>query len=248
MSTQGFEFKAARERAHLTQQDVAEKVGVSLRTVGNWERGESIPRSRMAALVDVLGLDDPRDEMVSHLGRLVRSERGRLGYKSAERAADAAGIKNYKTLAQFELGKTMPNSTNRALIEELLMWQDGALTDALSKTTEEVTLDTLRDWEKEEPASAASELTDDDLIVEVIKRMGVWRLKLAAAEQITGGAIEPGSERVAGGTVGGGKSASGGVDFGKRTPAERVHQSAYDLAAHTPRGGKKVDPRKATRK
>ena len=30
---------------------------MTLRTIGNWERGENIPRNRLAALQDVLGID-----------------------------------------------------------------------------------------------------------------------------------------------------------------------------------------------
>lgn len=54
----GSEIRQARERARLTQGELGEKVGVSGRTVGNWERGASIPRNRAARLVEVLNLDD----------------------------------------------------------------------------------------------------------------------------------------------------------------------------------------------
>lgn len=50
----GEQIRAARERARMSQQELAKKVGVSLRTVGNWERGESIPRNREHALRQVL--------------------------------------------------------------------------------------------------------------------------------------------------------------------------------------------------
>lgn len=56
----GPEIKAARERAHMTQQELAEKVGVGLRTVGNWERGESVPKNRMAAIERLF--QEPADE------------------------------------------------------------------------------------------------------------------------------------------------------------------------------------------
>lgn len=179
-------------------------------------------------------------EVVAHVGRMVRAERARLGYTSVEKATSAAGIKSYKTLAQFELGKSMPNAATRALIEDLLMWRDGSLTEALKQDDLEVlSFEWFRDWEKEEPVSAAADLSDEALLTELIKRLDRIRLQVAGAP-----AVVADVEAV----VRGGKSASGGADFGKRTPAEMVHQSAYDLAAHTPRGGKKVDPRKATRK
>lgn len=50
----GTEIRQARERARLTQEQLAHTLGVSLRTVGNWERGASVPRSSEARLRDVL--------------------------------------------------------------------------------------------------------------------------------------------------------------------------------------------------
>lgn len=38
----GSELRAARKRQHLTQEDLAPLLGVSTRTVGNWERGTYI--------------------------------------------------------------------------------------------------------------------------------------------------------------------------------------------------------------
>lgn len=56
MSTElGRRIREARERAGLTQQQVAAEIGVSLRTVGNWERGETVPLNRFARLEAVLG-------------------------------------------------------------------------------------------------------------------------------------------------------------------------------------------------
>ncbi len=50
----GDEIRAARERAGLTQQQLAATLGVSTRTVGNWERGETIPRNRRGAIRSAL--------------------------------------------------------------------------------------------------------------------------------------------------------------------------------------------------
>lgn len=65
----GEQIRAARERAHLSQQELANRLGVSMRTVGNWERGETVPRNRMAAIYEVLGVDDEpaiRDESIGN--------------------------------------------------------------------------------------------------------------------------------------------------------------------------------------
>lgn len=50
----GDEIRSARKRAGLSQGRLAELVGVSMRTVGNWERGESAPGIAEPRLMDVL--------------------------------------------------------------------------------------------------------------------------------------------------------------------------------------------------
>lgn len=52
--TTGRDIRTARERAGMTQQELARRVGVSLRTVGNWERGETVPLNRAGTLETVL--------------------------------------------------------------------------------------------------------------------------------------------------------------------------------------------------
>src|SRR5258708_7890925 len=55
--TLGLRIRRARERRHWGQQQLADAVGVSLRTVGAWERGEvSAPRASIGPLEDVLGV------------------------------------------------------------------------------------------------------------------------------------------------------------------------------------------------
>ena len=89
----GSEIRQARERARLTQGELGEKVGVSGRTVGNWERGASIPRNRAARLVEVLNLDDQAEpanplQVVSDATLLAeiarRFEEGRTREKAGE--------------------------------------------------------------------------------------------------------------------------------------------------------------------
>lgn len=51
----GWRIRRARERARLTQRQLAEAVGVDRKTVGNWESGVSSPRSSLGRLETVLG-------------------------------------------------------------------------------------------------------------------------------------------------------------------------------------------------
>lgn len=50
----GHDIREARERAGLTQSQLGALVGVSLRTIGNWERGTTVPLNRLSKLREVL--------------------------------------------------------------------------------------------------------------------------------------------------------------------------------------------------
>lgn len=50
----GAQLREARESRRWTQEQLAEAVGVTLRSIGNWERG-SVPANREARIRDVLG-------------------------------------------------------------------------------------------------------------------------------------------------------------------------------------------------
>ena len=51
-------LKAARVNANLTQQEVADKIGVSKHTIINWERGRTKPKKHiLIALSSIYGID-----------------------------------------------------------------------------------------------------------------------------------------------------------------------------------------------
>lgn len=55
-------IKRARERLRMTQADLAARIGVSQKTIDNWEHDRRYPKSSIGALEDVLGVsldDDP---------------------------------------------------------------------------------------------------------------------------------------------------------------------------------------------
>ena len=65
----GPRIRAARRRKRWSQQRLADEIGVALRTVGAWERGEAFPRyaegdidNLETALGVSLTTDDPPDE------------------------------------------------------------------------------------------------------------------------------------------------------------------------------------------
>ena len=52
----GTMIKRARERKRWTQRQLADAVGVNVKTVDNWEAGRTSPRNRLGALEEVLGV------------------------------------------------------------------------------------------------------------------------------------------------------------------------------------------------
>jgi transcriptional regulator with XRE-family HTH domain len=52
----GLRIKRARERRRWTQRQLADAVGVNIKTIDNWEAGRTSPKNRLGALEDVLGI------------------------------------------------------------------------------------------------------------------------------------------------------------------------------------------------
>ena len=86
----GVRIRRARERARLSQEELAALVGASKRAVGDWENDRRKPRNRLGALEDVLGvsLDDseqnePDLPSPEEMERLREHAREVLGDKAA---------------------------------------------------------------------------------------------------------------------------------------------------------------------
>jgi ribosome-binding protein aMBF1 (putative translation factor) len=86
----GTRIKRARERRHWRQADLARAIRVDVKTVGNWERGQTIPRNRIGAIEETLGIsltedrddrddwydeNDPVESALAEDPRLPRSEK-----------------------------------------------------------------------------------------------------------------------------------------------------------------------------
>jgi transcriptional regulator with XRE-family HTH domain len=75
--TLGTRIRRARERARLSQEELAQAVGASVRAVGDWENDRRKPRNRLGALEDALGVSldgAPEPEPVSLIPRSLRRE------------------------------------------------------------------------------------------------------------------------------------------------------------------------------
>lgn len=71
----GTRIRRARERRRWTQQRLADALGVSVRTVNDWENGRTQPRSSIGALEDVLGVRlDSREQQARPISPQLRRE------------------------------------------------------------------------------------------------------------------------------------------------------------------------------
>ena len=59
----GDEIRSGRELLGLTQAELASQIGVSFRTIGNWERGETSPQRYEARLRQMFRGHEPAPSM-----------------------------------------------------------------------------------------------------------------------------------------------------------------------------------------
>lgn len=135
-SITGEQIRAAREMVRMTQRQLAEEVGVSLRTISSWERGESVPRNRAAAIMEVLNIppaDEPefgRMALLRRVGELGKQRREELGLSRVPFSKEM-GLGSDKTLVSFEFGRAGLSGTSYRRIEKGLGWRLGVIDDVL---------------------------------------------------------------------------------------------------------------------
>lgn len=96
----GARIRRARERARLSQEELAALVGASSRAVGDWENNRRKPRNRLGVLEDVLGVSledtpEPEPTIPKNLQRAIETTDG---LTEEERRAVMAAIR--RTLAK----------------------------------------------------------------------------------------------------------------------------------------------------
>lgn len=188
MSANGNEIKEARERKRMTQQELADAVGVSLRTVGNWEQGASVPRNSMGRLAEVLGLPSKwsggTQGARARIGELARQRRRELGFGGAARFAEEIGV-GYQTVSRFENATQGTDATVSAKLERGLDWAPGVIVRTLERVAageldpEDISMDTMNP--PAPPVTSAALLSDEDLLTEVLRRMESWKGAIVAA-------------------------------------------------------------------
>lgn len=179
----GDQIRTARERRRMTQQELADELGVSLRTVSNWERGDSIPRNRAGAIEEFLGIAESLPEFGEmairrRLGELGKQRREELGL-SSKNFAEEAGLGSDKTVRQFEFAKVMPSGVVQRKLEKALGWRLGSIDDALRDVKRKASSIRMEDLDAEDSLFIAKEagavslesVPDEVLLREVARRM-----------------------------------------------------------------------------
>jgi DNA-binding transcriptional regulator YiaG len=181
------EIKTGRERMRMTQQQLADAVGVSLRTVSSWERGQSVPRNRAAVLADVLEIDRGRSPefgltaLKNRIGYLAKQRREELGMARVPFARHI-GLGSDKTLQDFEFGRRVPQGTSVRKIEKALGWRLGVVDDILNgpdRKAADLSMEDMDEFEPNQPLPL-DRVPTDQLLSEVIRRLGAIQKAIGA--------------------------------------------------------------------
>ncbi len=162
----GARIRDARKARSLTQEDLAALLGVSSRSVGDWERGSAEPRSTTAAkLAEILGIavhangDTPPDATDDAPGEtlpdVINSLAAARGLESGRATARAAGIYP-ETLRQIRLG-VVPEADTLHKIARGLAGPDDIIADVYARLHQAAY---RRDRAHYTPPDAAHDMTD----------------------------------------------------------------------------------------
>jgi transcriptional regulator with XRE-family HTH domain len=129
---------ARRQELRMSRGDLAERLGVSVRTVASWELGYRAPASaqlvRIAEAIEVdtasLAAALPRQRVASALGHLMLTRQRELGLRSAD-IARLAGTTE-ATVSRWVNGRSRPAPQNLRRLAEALKIPHSRLVDAVS--------------------------------------------------------------------------------------------------------------------
>ena len=127
---------ARRQELRLTRAELAERVGVAVRTVVAWELGYRIPGSaQLARIAEALGVDTaslaaalPRRWADGTLGDLILARRRELGLRSAD-LAQLIGTTE-ATVSRWANGRSRPGARNLQRLADALQLPYARLLDA----------------------------------------------------------------------------------------------------------------------
>jgi len=194
------QIKSARERRQMTQAELAEEVGVSLRTVGSWERGESVPRNRMGAVAEALGIvvegerDYGQQAIKRRLGVLAKQRREQMGYGRVSFAKDS-GIGSDSSVMDFEFAKRWPREATLRKFEAALGWK-AFVTDEILASGQRASSIEMKDLddpavERDSNGTAVlRQFSTTQLLEELILRLGELKAREVAKSAGLGASTE----------------------------------------------------------
>ena len=114
-------------------------------------------------------------ENQERLAKFITARRIQLGMTGTAQLAQASGI-GKRTIDGWLSGETEPQAANQYKLEQALQWRRGAIAALLTADyPEAVSLEDMAEPQEQPKATRASELTDDELLVEVMHRLRDWR-------------------------------------------------------------------------
>lgn len=87
MEDLGGRIRRLREERRWSQQQLGDLVGVSTKTVSNWERGRNIPRASLGALSRLFGVDIEGDSATDPVETAIRGS-GLPGWRQSALIAE----------------------------------------------------------------------------------------------------------------------------------------------------------------
>lgn len=177
------QIREGRNRRGITQQELADELGVTTRTVGNWERGDSIPRNKMGAIREALDLGDVPEgyewglpAVRVKLGALAKQRREELGL-SRDALADRAQLRSKQTVMNFEFARSMPHGQTLRQIEKALEWKFGSIDEALEsgKRASDLEMEFFDIFDRTPKKRPLASYSTEEVLDEAIRRLTEFR-------------------------------------------------------------------------
>lgn len=188
------QIKDARDRKNMTQEELAREIGVTSRTIGSWERGEVIPRARVAALAEALDIPDAPTEyqwsdqsVRTRIGALAKQRREELGL-SRDAFARRAGLRSKQTVSNFEFARSMPRGQTLRQIEKVLEWKNNSIDDALDAGSRagELFMEDFDKYDRDPDAERPLEsFSTEEILSEAIRRLTELKGALGPTNGVT---------------------------------------------------------------
>lgn len=115
------------------------------------------------------------NQNLARLGELITLRRAQLGITGTAKLAELSGAAK-RTIDAIIGQENVPQPVTQRRLEAALGWWTGSIAELLKAADPSAfTLDGMATGDVPEPATRASELTDDELFIEISHRMRDWR-------------------------------------------------------------------------